>query len=733
MHSGNGAPRGMAAWWGTGLAREMLPDGKARPGPLAALAQTVALAVATALVVSFVLVVITVFFASRAFATELAPLRPAEAGRGVLLFKVDGGTVAAPVVRTEVTMRITGPIARVHVRQSFTNPLDRWLEGVYVFPLPEGAAVDGYRLRIGERLVEAELRERDAAKRAYAEARDTGRRAALLEQERPNMFTASVANIPPRDALVVEMDYQQLARWDAGAFSLRFPMVVGPRYIPGAPLGTSPSGASGVVSPTAAVPDAPRITPTVLRAEELPAGYVLNPVSIDIELAAGVPLAALESRTHAVEVNERGESLHGVRFVAEAVPADRDFELRWAPAPGTAPQAVLFGERGADAAYALLMLLPPVGDAAPAVRLPREAIFVIDTSGSMHGTSIVQAREALQLALARLRPEDRFNVIEFNSRTRVLFDAPRPATPDAIANASVWVGRLNAEGGTEMAAALAAALDGKDHADVVRQVVFLTDGAVGNEDELLRIITARLGDSRLFTVGIGSAPNGHFMTRAAALGRGTFTYIGNVAEVREKMNALFAKLDAPVLKGVEVDWPEASAETWPARVPDLYAGEPVMVTARLSRLDEAVRVRGEQNGIVWKSEVQLAAASAHGGIGKLWARDKLAALLDAERQAGTPEAKRADIVAVALAHGLASKYTSFVAVDRTPMRPRDAEPASAAVPTNLPAGWVADSVLGPAPMLPQTATPATLRALAGLAALSAAALLMLGVRARGAR
>jgi Ca-activated chloride channel family protein len=324
---------------------------------------------------------------------------------------------------------------------------------------------------------------------------------------------------------------------------------------------------------------------------------------------------------------------------------------------------------------------------------------------------------------------DRFNVIEFNSRMRTLFDAPRPASPAHVATATAWVGRLQAEGGTEMAPALQAALDGREHPGVVRQVVFLTDGAVANEEALLRLLTARLGDSRLFAIGIGSAPNSHFMTRAAALGRGTFTYIGNVAEVREKMAALVAKLDAPVLKGVEVEWPDHEVEAWPARIPDLYAGEPVIVAARLRRATGAVRVRAEQNGIAWTSEVALVAASEQAGIGKRWARDKIEALADAERQAGTPEAKRGEIVAVALAHGLVTRYTSLVAVDRTPVRPRDEALASAPVPTLLPAGWVADSVLGPA-ALPQTATPAALELRVGLVALVLGLVLLAAMRER---
>jgi Ca-activated chloride channel family protein len=719
----------------------MLTGGGERPGPLVALAQTILLALLTALAVSVVLVGTTLFFASRAIAAP--PPAVERAGQGALMLRADGTEVPAPALSTEVTIRVTGLIVRVHVRQTFASPFDRWLEGVYVFPLPEGAAVDGYRMRIGERVVVAELREREAAKRSYDAARDQGRRAVLLEQERPNIFTASVANIAPREAIVVEIDYQDVAQWDRGTFSLRFPMVVGPRYVPGPLLGTGDATGSGTAPATSRVPDAHRITPPVVRPERVPEGLLPNPVTIRVELDAGVPLEAVTSPSHEVRATRHEGGRYEVRFAAERVPADRDFELRWTPVPQQAPQAALLAERGADGAYALLMLLPPGQGASDRARLPRESIFVIDTSGSMHGASIAQARAALQLALARLRPEDRFNVIEFNSRTRMLFDTPRGASAANLGRATQWVARLEAQGGTEMAAALLAALDARQHPGVVRQVVFLTDGAVGNEEELFGIIAARLGDSRLFTVGIGSAPNGRFMTRAARLGRGTFTFIGDVAEVGERTAALFAKLDAPVLKDVVIEWPGPDAEVWPARVPDLYAGEPVVVAARVARLEGTVRVRGEQNGLAWTSEVPLAQATEGTGIGKRWARGKIDALDDAEREARTPDAKRGEIVAVALAHGLATRHTSFVAVDRAPVRPPQAALTSSTVPTNLPAGWDADRTLGidqmlqatiaidvSGPTLPQTATPATLRVLLGLTAIAIALLLLSATRRR---
>ena len=605
---------------------------------------------------------------------------PAYGTEGGLILRADGrAAVAAPLLSTEVHIRVAGPVARTRVVQTFRNPESDWYEGVYVFPLPENGAVDRLRLRVGQRLIEGEIKERGAARAAYGEARAAGQRAALLDQERPNIFTTQVANIGPQEAVIVELEYQQVLRYDGGRFSLRFPMVVGPRYVPAGPM---------------LVADAGRITPPVMRPGT--ENGRTNPVSIRVALDAGVPLAAVESPYHRVHVEAPAPERREITLADGAVPADRDFELAWAPRALAAPQAAWFSEEKDGRHYGVLMVLPPA--AGPAARLAREVVFVLDTSGSMSGASIRQAKEALLLALERLQPEDRFEVIEFNSTAQALFGEARDASRENVRRAARWVASLEARGGTEMAAALRLALNGKEETDRVRQVVFLTDGAVGNEEALFRLLRERLGDSRLFTVGIGSAPNSHFMTQAARLGRGTFTYIGRIEEVGAKMGELFAKLEAPVLKGLEVHWPQGvQVEAWPARLPDLYAGEPLVVAVALDRLQGEVRLAGERDGRHWETYIPLARNAPAQGMGGLWAREKIAALMASLRD-GAPEAEvRARVIEVASAHRLVTKYTSFVAVDKTPARPADESLKTAAVPTLLPAGWEYDKVFGELP------------------------------------
>jgi Ca-activated chloride channel family protein len=688
---------------------------------------------------------------------------PAAAMPGVSLSGIGSGTLLmrmpstremlrAPALETEVSIRVTGLVARTHVVQRFANPTGDWVEGVYVFPLPERSAVDRLRLRIGERIVEGVLRERGEARRSYEAAKHAGRRASLVEQERANVFTTSVANIEPHGAITVEIEYQQQVHYESGAFSLRFPMVVGPRYIAGVPLdhseralshdidgaqshdddgalprevpGALPrdehdvwrAAGSGWAAATDVVPGAPRITPPVLP----PGSARRNPVTIRVDLDAGFALARLHSASHVLDTQASDDGRTTITLAAAPVPADRDFQLEWAPHVGQAPRAALFTERFEDASYALLMVMPPApGDAH--ARLRREAIYVIDVSGSMGGASIRQAKAALDVALARLHDGDRFNVIAFASSTAMLYPGAREASAHTRREARAWARSLRAGGGTEMAPALRAALAGPAETGYLRQVVFLTDGAVGDEARLFAIIARRLGEARLFTVGIGSAPNAHFMREAASLGRGTFTFIGDLAQVEEVMGTLFAQLEQPLMRDLAVHWPASAGavQMWPRRLPDLYAGQPLVVSAKLAAPGGELVIDGRRANEPWRTRLALDGGRGERGIHALWAREQIAALQARQAHGAPQDAIRRDVTEVALRHGLVTRWTSLVAVDSTPARPSGTDSATRAVPTQLPAGWEYEMVFG---ALPGTATAAPIHLLAG-AALIAMALL----------
>ena len=607
------------------------------------------------------------------------------------------GYINAPTLHTDVRIDITGMVARANVKQTFTNPDKIWQEGIYVFPLPEDAAVDYLRMQIGERIIEGQIKEKRQAKKIYNEAKKSGKKASLLEQERPNIFTTSVANIAPKESIVIEIEYQQIISYDNGNFSLRFPLVVAPRYIPGNIQVQGFSG-TGWANNTEQVADAARISPPVIHPDK----GTINPVSIHLQLHSGFEVDYIKSPYHAIDVSKKTDKHYAIRLKQNNIPADRDFVLSWQPLVGNVPKAALFKQTKQGYEYGLLMVLPP--DHKLNKRLNREIIFIIDTSGSMAGTSIRQARSALDMALTRLQKGDRFNIIQFNSRTSQLFHQSQPVNKSNLQQARAYAHSLQARGGTEMAPALLSALQQQDEISPVRQVMFLTDGSVGNESHLFEIIERYLGRSRLFTVGIGSAPNSHFMNRAASFGRGTHTYIGKLNEVQEKMTELFSKIEQPVLTHITMHWPnDLTVESWPNKLPDLYQGEPLLVAFRANQLPNQVLIAGRIADNEWKAKLSLQGGNQKQGVSKLWARRKIIALMDQSYRDNDKNEIQQEILNTALAHHLVSKYTSLVAVDVTPSRPSESTLYKHAMATNLPSGWQYEKVFG---RLPATATPA---------------------------
>lgn len=666
------------------------------------------------LIVLWLVAVAWLLFATlRAQALHAAEL-PRELGASTLFFRgADGFDPAAPL-STDVRISVVGVVARIRVAQRFRNDGPGWVEAVYAMPLPDDAAVDRLTIRIGERVIEGEIREREAAERIYAQARDAGKRASLVSQTTPNIFKTSVANIGPGEAIDVTIEYLQTARYDAGEFSLRFPMTSTPRYGADAPL---LQGGADAASPHYAAAN-PRVIKAALVNATPPTLPVTHEANIDVLLEPGVPLAAVGARSHAVRIVRDGAS-DRLELSAPSIAMDRDFVLYWRPALGRVPRVTALTETEGDETYALLMILPP-GDTQSYQAEPREVLYVIDTSGSMAGTSLREAQTALETALGHLTGADRFNAFQFNSSTSSLYRAPVSLTSESYTRALAYVKGLKADGGTEMAPAIRAALAQPATPGYLRQVIFLTDGGVANETALFAAIKQGLGDARLFTIGIGSAPNSYFMRKAAQFGRGTYTHIGNETEVADAMQALFDKLERVALTDVLVDWP-AAAEIYPPQAPDLYAGEPLVMTASWPAHagDDAIAVQafGRIAGTLWSHSV-TAHADSLPGIAELWARRKIEYLIDS-RVDGIDEALiRKSVVDVALAHHLVSPYTSLVAVDHTPAR-ASGTIEHRALANMTPAGNV---VAG----LPQTATAAPLYRWLGLVLLAIAAFSSVG-------
>lgn len=591
----------------------------------------------------------------------------AQDGEGLLLGSSEDGWQQAAMLETDVRMQVRGLLAEVEVRQRFVNAGSHWLEGRYLLPLPENAAVHALRVEAGGRVIEGEVREKDEARAEYAQAAAEGRRSALVEQHRPNLFRTRVANVGPGETVTVTVGYWQRVDYVDDVFRLALPLTLTPRYRPDC-------GEACVGDPGPAPVGAP-------------SGGALEPtVAVHVDLHPGLALAQVASPSHAVDVRRDGER-YQVTLSELVVVGDRDFVLEWQPEPSARVASAVFREQVGKEQYALVMLVPPT---VPVALLPRELLLVVDTSGSMHGTSMEQARAAVQGALARLSPQDRFNVVRFASHAEALFQGSVPADAAHLTVAGDWVAHFQADGGTELGGALDLVLGTPPAHGLLRQVVLVTDAAVGNEAELLARLERELGEARLFPVGIGSAPNGHFLREAARLGRGAEVLVRDLAEVETRMDALFAKLDRPALRDLDLAWP-AGAEVYPERLPDLYAGEPLLAVARLGDTSGTIAASGWSPGGEWQDALVLDAKAAadDAGVARLWAREKLTALEDALRRGAPEDAIRGDMIAVALQHHLTSRYTSLVAVDRTPVRPQDAQLASLQFANAAPAGNLA--------------------------------------------
>jgi Ca-activated chloride channel homolog len=574
-----------------------------------------------------------------------------------------------PLQAIDVDATITGLVARVALTQTFGNRFDRPLEASYIFPLPDRAAVTEFRMETGERVVEGVLKERGQARAEYDTAVEEGRRASIAEEERPGVFTMRVGNVLPGEQVTVRLVMTGPLPWDEGEATFRFPLVVAPRYIPGAPLEGEPVGL-GTEPDTGAVPDASRITPPVL----LP-GFP-NPVDLSIRARidpAGLELGTVRSSLHTVVEEERD----GVRTlrVEPGERANRDFVLRLgtgSAAVSTALTTVEDGE-GGRGTFALT-LLPPVG--AETVT-PRDLVFVLDRSGSMGGWKMVAARRAVARMVEALTARDRFAVLAFDN---VIETPPEygnrlwEATDHARFQAVEFLSRLEARGGTEMAAPLSRALDlltgpaggepgGRDLA-----LVLVTDGQVGNEDQLLRLLGPRLGGVRVYTVGVDTAVNEGFLKRLAGLGGGACELVESEDRLDAVMDRVHRRIGTPVLTGLELESAGLDvdrASLAPRRLPDLFAGAPLVVSGRFVGAPAGeVVVRGrDAAGRPWSATVP-ATRGGSDALTATWARAHLRDLED--RYATDPSPDRElerRIVEASLRFGVLCRFTAFVAAD----------------------------------------------------------------------
>lgn len=632
-----------------------------------------------------------------------------------------GEVVECPLRHTDVQIDVSGFVARARVTQTFENPWDEPIEAVYTFPLPHQAAVDEMSLVVGARRMVGHIERRAEARRIYAAALAGGHTAALLEQERPNIFTQSVGNIPARGRVRVEIAYVDVLGYEHGAYELHFPMVVGPRYIPGGPSSRTPvvtpelagkvgRSARPVADPQAGepqgtgfspdterVPDASRITPQVLK----PGYRTGHDVSLSVRLEAGVPIRDLDVASHRVDVTRQGGSRARVVLAADDAIPNKDFVMTYKVA-GAKPELALLAHAAPDEdGYFLLMMQPRDLDLALGEAPPRDVCFLIDVSGSMSGAPTAKVVETMRLFFERMRPRDRVQVVTFAGSAQSLFPAYRPATAGTLRDALRFTDGLQGGGGTEMLRGIQAVLADPVDPERVRMVVMLSDGYIGNEAEIIREVGRRAGDQlRFWTVGIGSSPNRYLLDGVAHQGGGVSAVLGLQDDPRDLVARMSDRLQRAQLSHVDVDWGGLEVyETYPAQAPELWSGRPLVLFGRYRGGGSAsVRLAGLAEGqpLAFDLPVTLPAReAAHEALASVWARHKIEDLSDQLALTGAAELEE-DITDVALRHRLMSAYTSFVAVDEKDVIP-DAvgrPPRRRTVPLPLPEGVSYEGVFG---------------------------------------
>ena len=581
-----------------------------------------------------------------------------------LQFQQEDLITTAVNLNTSIEIEVIGSQARVEVWQEFINTSANWVAASYRYPLPDGAAVDQLSIEVGERILVGEIQEKQQAQRNYQQASENGQTASLIKQERANQFVTQLANIGPGEKIKVRIGFLQDIRYINDQFRLRLPMTFTPRH------GFNSQNTDDI-SP--------------LMADSATDHRLM----LSVNLITSFELAELSSSYHAINIHETFNGyfiiLENQTDTGQAVRTDKDFELVWSLQPQDQPVASILTWEDEAGFYAQLQLIPP--KASMLDERPREVIYVIDNSGSMAGESMRQARQALTEGLTYLRSGDRFNVINFESNANALFPRAVDAGNDNLRFAKLYINSLKAAGGTNILPALKLALQNPVTDQHIRQIVFITDGAVGNESEIYSYLIDQIADARIFTIAIGAAPNNWFMRKLAQSGKGSYTNIGKMEEIRQKMGDLWQRISLPALADICIDWGQA-AEMYPPIIPDLYAGDSLMLTAKLASRSDEINLCGHFNGEGWQYSQEVPQDTANADIARDWARRKIETIED-NQLLGLPFAEaKAQILETALQYGLLSRFTALVAIDPEPARAVSDELLQQEVASLLPSNTV---------------------------------------------
>ena len=615
------------------------------------------------------------------------------ATQGALQVVDPNGTPKAvcPLKHTDVKAQISGFLSRVTVTQEFENPFKEKIEAVYTFPLPQNAAVDDMTMIVGNRTVRGKILRREEAEAVYEAAKNNGQTASLLNQERPNIFTQSVANILPGEQIKIVISYVETLKYDDGSYEFVFPMVVGPRYVPGNATGAQ---GNGFAPDTDSVPDGSKITP----APAPPGMRAGHDISLDVTLDAGVPIDALDSKTHDVSVERQNDRSAHITLKDLATIPNKDFILRYDVAGKKLEDAVLTHSSGTGGFFTLI-LQPPERVTVEDVT-PKELVFVLDTSGSMSGFPIEKAKETMKLALDNLYPSDTFNLITFSGDEHILFPEPVPATKENLAKAQAFLETRQGSGGTEMMKAIKASMDPTDKQDHIRIVVFMTDGYVGNDLQIIGEVQKH-PKARVFAFGIGNSVNRFLLDNMAKYGRGEVEYVGLKDDGSAAARRMHERIRNPLLTDISVDWNGlAVADVYPKSIPDLFGAKPVVLTGRYSGNGKGtIRLKGKMSGrdFVREIPVDFSTAQSHDVLATLWARTRVDDLMSQDfngaQQGNMKDDVKQSIIQLGLDYRLMTQFTSFVAVEEMIVTD-GGQPRRVDVPVEVPEGVNRETAYG---------------------------------------
>jgi len=551
-----------------------------------------------------------------------------------------------PLKKTEVRAEISGFVSRVTVTQIFQNPYDRAIEALYTFPLPNDAAVDDLMIQIGDRKVRGVVLEKEEAKQTYEKAKQEGKVAALLVQQRPNLFSQAVANITPGSEIKVMIEYFETLKYIDDTYEFSFPMTIGDRYVPS----SADPNDTGAISPDS----------------EVRPGHT---ISLEVKIDAGVPIQEIYSKTHAITDQQFSATAHVIALRNEDEIPNRDFVLKYKTAGIKITDGILVS-RDEKGGYFTLILQPP-DKVMPADTMPKEIVFVMDTSGSMGGFPIEKAKEAMNLTLDHLNPSDTFNVITFAGETQIVFDGPVPATRDNLSRARKVINGSSSGGGTEMMKAIRAALEPSDSSDHVRIVCFMTDGEVGNEYEIISEVKKH-PNARVFAFGIGSSVNHFLLDEISHQGRGEVEYVGPSDDGSAAAERFYERIRNPLLTDVSLSFENVRVgELLPASIPDVFDAEPVTVVGRYANAGTGkIVLRGRMQGQPYEREIPIELPERTDDnhvLATLWAKRKVSELMYSDLEGMQGRTYKKDVVEaitkLGVEYSLVTPFTSFVAVD----------------------------------------------------------------------